>query len=225
MLAAAGCARDEGAVPEPKAAVATAAERPVAAAGEQALPRVLFLGDSLTAGFGLSEAEAFPALIDDALRERGWDVDVVNGGVSGDTTAGGLSRLPWLLRQSPDIVVVELGANDGLRGLPLAGTAENLGKIVRAAHDAGAEVLLVGMRLPPNYGATYAQDFEAVFNRIAAELEVVYMPFLLEDVGGVAELNLPDGIHPNADGHRIVASNLLPFVEQLLERLESGAAA
>lgn len=181
--------------------------------------RLIFLGDSLVAGFGLTEDQAFPALLEGDLVRRGWPVEVINAGVSGDTTAGGSSRLAWLLRQSPDLIVVELGVNDGLRGLPIESIAANLRDVVRRSQDAGALVLLVGMKIPPNYGAGYAGRFEAIFPQLAAELGVPLMPFLLDGVGGRAELNLADGIHPNGAGHRIVADSLLPHLEALLDEL------
>jgi acyl-CoA thioesterase-1 len=201
------------------------AEAPAESAAEPATGRapasirVIFLGDSLVAGSGLTEDQAFPALVEGELRLRGWPVDVINGGVSGDTTAGGSARLDWLLRQSPDVVVVELGANDGLRGLPIESIAANLRDMVERSKDAGALVLLIGMKIPPNYGAAYAGRFEDIFPQVAAELTVPLMPFLLEGVGGRAELNQADGIHPNAEGHRIVARSVLPHVEALLRQL------
>jgi len=181
--------------------------------------RVVFLGDSLVAGYGLPEDEAFPALVEEELRRRGWPVEVINGGVSGDTTAGGRSRLGWLLRQSPDLIVVELGINDGLRGLPIESIVANLREVVKRAQNAGVLVLLVGMRIPPNYGASYADRFEAIYPELAAEFGVALMPFLLDGVGGRAELNLADGIHPNSAGHRIVARTMVPYLEALLDEL------
>jgi acyl-CoA thioesterase-1 len=202
--------------------VARPAGSAAAVAHETPTARVVFLGDSLTAGFGLDERQAFPALLEGDLRRRGWRVEVINGGVSGDTTAGGAARLSWLLRQSPDVVVVELGVNDGLRGQPLENIVVNLRDIVSRSLGSGARVLLLGMRIPPNYGADYASRFEGIYRQLAAELEVPLMPFLLEGVGGLAELNLPDGIHPNAEGHRIVARSVLPHLEEVLESLPPG---
>ncbi len=183
---------------------------------ESDAPLVVFLGDSLTAGLGLAEEEAFPSLVRDRLAEEGLPVRVVNAGVSGDTTAGGLRRLAWVLRQKPDVVVVELGANDGLRGLPVGEIEWNLHQIVRRARAAGAEVLLLGMRIPPNYGPDYAASFAAVYPRIARDLDVLLVPFLLEGVGGEPNLNLGDGIHPNARGHERVAENVLSVLSEVL---------
>jgi acyl-CoA thioesterase-1 len=186
------------------------------------LALVVFLGDSLTAGYGLPEADAYPALIEAALAAEGRPVRVVNAGVSGDTSAGGLARLDWVLRLEPDVVVVELGPNDGLRGLPLEATEANLRRIVERARAAGARVLLVGMLIPPNYGPDYAGRFAAIYPRLATELAVPLVPFLLEGVGGEPDLNLPDGIHPNAVGHRVVAENVLPHLRPLVSSLDGG---
>lgn len=186
--------------------------------------RVVYLGDSLAAGYGLPEEEAFPAVVEGLLRERGLEIETVNAGVSGDTTAGGRSRIDWLLRQRPDLVVVELGANDGLRGLSPEMTEENLEAIIEAALASGAGVLLTGMKVPPNYGGDYARRFEAVFTRLAETYPVEFLPFLLEGVAGRPALNLADGIHPNAEGHRRVAANLAPYVEAALSRHSSRAS-
>lgn len=189
----------------------------VAAASPEAAPLVVFLGDSLTAGLGLAEAEAFPALIGAELREEGFAVRVVNAGVSGDTTAGGLARLDWLLAQGPAVVVVGLGANDGLRGLPLEATAENLRAIVRRSRDGGARVVLLGMRIPPSYGLDYAGRFERLYEEVADDLEVPLVPFLLDGVAARPALNLPDRVHPNARGHARIAETVYPYVEEELE--------
>ncbi|MEM9291389.1 MAG: arylesterase [Acidobacteriota bacterium] len=180
---------------------------------------IVFLGDSLSAGFGLVREEAFPFLVEQQLRDAGWPVRVVNAGVSGDTSAGGRSRIAWVLRQQPDIVVVELGGNDGLRGLDLESTEGNLRQIILEAQEAGCLVLLTGMQIPTNYGPDYTRQFRELYPVLAAELEVDLMPFLLEGVAADPELNLPDGIHPNPEGHRIVADNLLPYLEPLVGRV------
>ncbi len=185
-------------------------------------PVVLFLGDSLTAGYGLGAELAFPTHVAARLEELGQPIEAINAGVSGDTSAGGLSRLDWLLRRAPDVVVIGLGGNDGLRGLDLAMTEENLRRIVERSRASGAGVLLLGMRMPPNYGG-YATDFEAIYARLAEELDVPLVPFLLEGVGGDPALNLPDGIHPNEEGQRRVAENVTPALASLIERLETPA--
>ncbi|MEO6194901.1 MAG: arylesterase [Thermoanaerobaculia bacterium] len=180
-----------------------------------ATPLVVFLGDSLTAGLGLDENQAYPALLERQLREEGKAVRVVNAGVSGDTTAGGLARIGWILGQHPDLVVVALGANDGLRGLPLTEVETNLREIIRHSREAGARVLLLGMRLPPNYGP-YAEQFTALYPKLAKELNVPLVPFLLDKVGGIRSLNQGDGIHPTAKGQEIVARNVRPYLEEML---------
>ncbi len=155
-------------------------------------------------------------VVETLLEERGRAIRTLNAGVSGDTSAGGLARLDWVLRQAPDLVVVELGANDGLRGLDPEMTEANLREIVLGARAAGARVLLVGMKIPPNYGGPFTRQFEEIYPRLAIELEIPLMPFLLVGVAGEPDLNLADGIHPNPAGHRQVAANLLPFVEEIL---------
>ncbi|HVR30821.1 MAG TPA: arylesterase [Thermoanaerobaculia bacterium] len=182
-------------------------------------PLVVFLGDSLTAGHGVAEDQAFPAVAAARLAVAGHPVRVLNAGVSGDTSAGGLRRLEWLLAQDPDVIVVSLGANDGLRGLPLADTEANLRRIVSRAREAGARVLLLGMRMPPNYGPEYAPHFAALYPLIAEELEVPLVPFLLEGVGGRPELNQADGIHPTVEGHRIMAATILPWLQTIVGEL------
>lgn len=179
-------------------------------------PTVVFLGDSLTAGLGLAEEEAFPALVAERLEAEGRPVRAINAGVSGDTSAGGLARLDWLLRQEPDVLVLGLGANDGLRGLPIAATEENLREIVVRAREAGARVLLLGMLVPPNYGPEYAEGFRDLYPELAAELDVALVPFLLEGVAAVPELNQADGIHPTAEGQEIMAENVLPHLRPLI---------
>ena len=219
MLAASACASPPE--PPPAEVAPTPAVAPAPEPPSSGRPRIVFLGDSLTAGYTLEEAEAFPARTAELLAAAGQAVDVVNAGVSGDTSAGGLRRLAWLLRQKPDLLVVELGANDGLRGLPLTATEENLSRIVEQAQDSGAEVLLLGMQIPPNYGPEYSQGFAQIFPRLAQEKGVELVPFLLEGVAGNPELNLPDGIHPTPEGHAIVAKTLLPYLERALSRLPS----
>jgi acyl-CoA thioesterase-1 len=179
----------------------------------------VFLGDSLTAGLGLSEEQAFPALLERRLRAAGTPVRVVNAGVSGDTTAGGLSRLPWLLQQNPGVLVVGLGANDALRGQSLDVIDDNLRAIVERATAAGARVLLLGMRVPTNYGPDYAEGFAALYRRLAKSRGVELVPFLLDGVGGHPQLNQPDGIHPTARGQEIVADNVLPHLKRVLAKL------
>lgn len=183
---------------------------------EEPAPLVIFLGDSLTAGYGLPAEESFPALLSRLLEDEGRKVRIVNAGVSGDTTAGGLRRLDWLLPQKPDVVVVGLGGNDGLLGLSVRKTEENLRAIVVQAKATGARVLILGMKLPPNYGPEYTMRFERIYRVLAREERVSLVPFLLEGVGGDPTLNLPDGIHPNRRGQERVAGNVLPYLRDLL---------
>lgn len=197
------------------------AVRPASGDSEPSGPLVIFLGDSLTAGFGLAEADSFPAVIERRLLERGRAVRIVNAGISGDTTAGGRARVDWLLSQDPDIVVVGLGANDALRGLSLAETADNLRAIVQRCLDRGAEVLLLGMKIPPSYGPEYSAQFETLYAEVAADLEVPLVPFLLQGVAADPELNLADGIHPNSAGQEMLAQTVLRHLEPLLSPISS----
>jgi acyl-CoA thioesterase-1 len=200
------------------------AARPAPAPASASAPLVVFLGDSLTAGLGLDENQAYPALIESQLKAEGRPVRVINAGVSGDTTAGGLSRLNWLLNQHPDVVIVGLGANDGLRALPITEVDTNLRQIIRRSQAAGARVLLLGMRIPPNYGP-YAEQFAALYPKIAKDLNVPLVPFLLEGVGGIRSLNQSDGIHPTAKGQEIVARNVRPYLEKMLAEAPAKTAA
>jgi len=179
---------------------------------------VVALGDSLTAGLGVAPDEAYPALLDARLRREGYGYRVVNAGVSGDTSAAGLRRVDWVLKSKPDVVIVALGANDGLRGQPVDALARNLEAIVTRVRATGARVLLAGMRVPPNYGADYTSAFAAVFPAVARRTGVPLAPFLLDGVAGDARLNQPDGIHPTAEGQRVIAERLWPYVRPLLTR-------
>ncbi len=177
---------------------------------------VVALGDSLTAGLGVAADEAFPARLQARLRAEGYDYRVVNAGVSGDTTAGGLRRVDWALRANPEVVIVALGANDGLRGQSPQAIRANLEEIVARFQAAGARVLLVGMRLPPNYGAEYTKEFEAVFPAVARRAKITLMPFLLDGVAADSRLNQADGIHPTAAGQQMIADRLWPYLRPLL---------
>jgi acyl-CoA thioesterase-1 len=223
-----GCRRDAvpaaPAPPAPAAASVAAAPAAVAAAAAAA-PQVVFLGDSLTAGLGLGEEAAFPAIVGELLAERGVPARIVNAGVSGDTSAGGLARVDWLLTLHPDVLVLALGANDGLRGQPVAGIETNLREIVRRARAAGAQVLLAGMKMPPNYGPDYTRDFEALYSRLARELDLAFVPFLLAGVAADPKLNQADGIHPSAEGQRIVARLVADALQPMLAPAEGKAAA
>jgi acyl-CoA thioesterase-1 len=181
-------------------------------------PRVVFLGDSITAAMQLPRDQAFPAVLQRWLAAKGLPFNLVNAGVSGDTTAGGLARLDWLLKQKPAVVVVALGGNDGLRGTPLETIERNLRALVERSRAAGARVLLLGVLIPPNYGPEYASGFEAIYERLGAEPSVSYVPFFMRGVGGVPEMNLPDGLHPTPAGHEKLAENILPALVELLRQ-------
>ena len=179
---------------------------------------IVALGDSLTAGLGVAADEAYPARLQARLGREGFDYRVVNAGVSGDTSAGGLRRLPWVLRAAPEVAIVALGANDGLRGQDPRATRENLERIVARLRRAGARVLLAGMHVPPNYGPEFARAFAAVYPAVARRASVALMPFLLEGVAADPRLNQADGIHPNAAGHQVIADRLWPPLHPLLRR-------
>jgi len=183
-----------------------------------ATPRILFFGDSLSAGYGIGKELAFPALVQEKIDAAGLSYQVVNAGVSGDTSAGGLRRIDWMLRQGVDVLVLELGANDGLRGLPLETTEENLQAIIDLTRRRNPAVRLViaGMKLPPNLGREYTLRFEALFTRLAEKNQAVLIPFLLEGVAGRPNLNLEDGIHPTPEGHRLVAATVWRYLAPLL---------
>ena len=181
-------------------------------------PVIVTLGDSLTAGFGVLPDEAYPVLLEQRLRREGYAYRVVNAGVSGDTTAAALRRVDWVLRAQPAIVIVALGANDGLRHQSVTAMRDNLVEIMRRLRAAGTGVLLAGMRVPPNYGAEYVSAFANVFPDVARATGVPLAPFLLEGVAGEARLNQADGIHPTAEGQRIIADRLWPYLKPLLRR-------
>ena len=189
---------------------------PVPARGTERV--VVTLGDSLTAGLGVAADEAWPALIESRLRREGYAYRVVNAGVSGDTTAGGLRRVDWVLRSRPEVAVVALGANDGLRGLATDAMESNLVAIVERLRAGGARVLVAGMQVPPNYGAAYSRAFRGVFPDVARRTGSPLVPFLLDGVAADPRLNQPDGIHPNAAGHRAIAEHLWPHLVALLTR-------
>jgi acyl-CoA thioesterase-1 len=178
--------------------------------------RVVFFGDSLTAGLGLAADEAFPAVLGRSLTDAGLPVTVVNAGVSGDTTAGGLARLDWTLSQKPDVFVLELGGNDMLRGLPVADAKANLHAIAEKALASGAAVVLAGMRANPSLGPDYVAQFDRIYPDLAKELGVPILPFVLEGVAGDPALTQADGLHPTAEGHRRIAERLLPVLQPVV---------
>ena len=182
---------------------------------------ILFLGDSITAGYGLDLNQAYPGLIQKKIEAKGWNFKVVNAGQSGDTSAGGLTRLDWLLKNRVDVLVLELGANDGLRGLSTEQMRKNLQAIIDRTRERypEAKIVIAGMKVPPNMGGDYGRRFEAAFADLAKKNKAVFVPFILEGVGGMQELNLSDGIHPTAKGHEIVANNVWKVLEPVLRLL------
>jgi acyl-CoA thioesterase I len=207
--------------PAPAAEPAAAASAAASTAPDAGKPRIVFLGDSLTAGLGLSAEQAYPSLLQQRLDGEGLSYEVINAGVSGDTSAGGLSRLDWALGGEVRVLVVALGANDGLRGLPTEQLKRNLSDIVRRAQARHITVVLAGMEAPPNYGRDYAQAFHQIYPSVAKEYRVALVPFLLQGVGGVARLNQRDGIHPTAEGARILADNVWTVLAPIVERQSS----
>lgn len=181
-------------------------------------PLVVFLGDSISAGLHLTANQAFPAVLQADLAARAHPFRLVNAGVSGDTSAGGLARVDWILKQKPAVVVVELGGNDALRGLDLASIERNLREIVTHIRAANAQVLLLGMRIPSSYGKPYSDGFAQLYERIAQDMNVPTVPYFMERVGGVTELTLADGLHPTARGHEILAQNVAPALIEVLAR-------
>jgi acyl-CoA thioesterase-1 len=179
---------------------------------------ILFFGDSLTAGYGLSKEQAFPAIVQRKINDKGYNYKVLNAGLSGETSAGGLARINWILKEPIDIFVLELGANDGLRGLPLKQTKQNLQQIINKvkAKNPDVKIVIAGMMMPPNLGAEYTADFMQLFPELAKKNDAHLIPFLLEGVAGNEELNLNDGIHPNKTGHSIVAENVWKVLNPLL---------
>jgi acyl-CoA thioesterase-1 len=221
LLMAAGCGGSDGASRAASAAPAVAPvsagrSEAVTAASPAARPRIVFLGDSLTAGYGLAKEQSVPSLIAERLQRLGLDYEVVNAGVSGDTSAGGLSRLEWSIEGPVRILVLELGANDGLRGLPVEAMRDNLDAIITRAHARGIRVVLTGMEAPPNYGQAYTEEFRAVFRELADKHDVTFVPFYLDGVAGNPRLNIADGIHPNPEGARIVEKTIWRALEPLV---------
>jgi len=181
-------------------------------------PRIVAFGDSLTAGLGVTAEDAYPSQLQRRLDRDGFRYRVINAGVSGDTTAGGVRRVDWVLKSRPQIVILELGGNDGLRGLSLRETKANLERIIQQCQSASVTVVLAGMKLPPNYGAEYTNGFESMYPALAKKYHVVLIPFFLDGVAGSTSLNQADGIHPTAEGYRIIVDKVLETVRPLLEQ-------
>ena len=186
--------------------------------GSAERPRIVAFGNSLTAGLGVAPTESYPAHLQRALDAAGYAYRVVNAGVSGDTTAGGVRRVSWVLTSMPTIVILELGANDGLRGLSLGETKANLERIIRQFQQASVTVVLAGMKLPPNYGQEYTDGFEALYRAVAKQYNLTLIPFFLDGVAGSSSLNQADGIHPTGEGYRLIVEKIFPALEPLLKR-------
>jgi acyl-CoA thioesterase I len=216
LLGLAACqSRDARRDQAPAAPAAPAREAPPASSAPER-PRIVVLGDSLTAGLGLPQNESYPALLQQRVDAAGYRFEVVNAGVTGDTSAGGLSRLDWSMEGDVRILIVALGGNDGLRGLPVGEMKQNIGEIIRRAKAHGAAVLLTGMETLTNMGPVYQREFHNAFPELARQHRVAFLPFLLEGVAGQPDLNQPDGIHPTAQGARIVADHVWQVLEPML---------
>jgi acyl-CoA thioesterase-1 len=182
---------------------------------------ILFFGDSLTVGYGIDPAYTFPSLIQEKIRANGWNFQVLSAGVSGETTAGGLRRLDWVLQRPVDVFVLELGANDGLRGQPVENARDNLQAIIDRVRSKypRVRIVLAGMQMPASLGREYTARFRAIFPELAQKNNIALIPFLLEGVGGVSRLNLPDGLHPTPEGHKIIAENVWQVLEPVLQEM------
>jgi acyl-CoA thioesterase-1 len=185
----------------------------------ESMPKIVAFGDSLTAGFGVPPDESYPAQLAKRLQESGFQYEVINAGVSGETSAGGVRRVEWILKSQPTVVILELGVNDGLRGLPLQQTYANLLTIIEGLKEEGVIVILAGMRIPVNYGEEYTGEFFKMYERLAQESGLSLIPFLLEGVAAQPGLNQTDGIHPTAEGYTIVAQNVWNALEPILKKL------
>ena len=201
-------------------------EGPIAGETHQASdthPSIVAFGDSLTAGLGVSREDAYPAQLQRRLTELNYQYRVINAGASGDTSAGGLRRVPWVLKSKPALVILELGANDGLRGLSLEQTTQNLTLIIQQLQEAKVSVVLAGMKIPPNYGQDYTRGFESIYPALAKQYHLPFIPFFLEGVAARPSLNQADGIHPTKEGYRIVVEQVLKVLKPLLQRTSAKA--
>jgi acyl-CoA thioesterase I len=218
LLALGGCSSGEPARAVEARPGESASADPEPASPRAASAKIVVIGDSLTAGYGLDMAQSYPSLLQRRLDAAGYRYEVVNAGVSGDTSAGGLRRLDWALDGNVAVLIVALGANDGLRGLPVEQMRKNLGDIIERGRDKGARVLLAGMEAPPNYGPAYTAAFRQTYRDLSKEYDVPLVPFLLDRVAGIPDLNIADGIHPNPAGARIVEQTVWQVLEPLLDR-------
>lgn len=191
---------------------------PASAAVDAAAITIVAMGDSLTEGMGVDAEQAYPAQLERRLRQDGYNVTVINAGVSGETSSGALSRVQWVLTLQPDIVILETGPNDGLRGIDPALTAQNLEELVTTFQENGVTVVLAGMQIVQNMGPDYTEKFRAIFPAVAANHNLILIPFFLENVGGVPSLNQPDSVHPTAEGYTVVVETIYPYVVQALDQ-------
>jgi acyl-CoA thioesterase-1 len=204
----------------PGASGSTASADPNA---EPERPKIVALGDSLTAGFGLVESESYPAVLQERITAEGYEFEVVNAGVSGDTSAGGLRRLDWSLDGDVRVLIVALGGNDGLRGLSIREMQQNLTTIIERARERNIVVILAGMEAPPNYGPEYVESFRVAYREVAMRQRVLFIPFLLDQVAGESTLNQTDGIHPNAAGARIIAATVWSVLKPILDSMAGSS--
>jgi len=212
------CGNTNNSEEEKKTVIPAATETPIAETTTK--KTILCFGDSITAGYGLDDInDAFPAVIQSKIDSLGFDYIVVNSGLSGETTAGGRSRIKWVLNQDIDVFLLELGANDGLRGVPLSQTRANLQAIIDVVRDKNPNIpiVLAGMELPPNMGQDYTTEFRSIFSDLAKKNELAFIPFVLKDVGGIPELNQQDGIHPTVEGHKIVANTVWEVLKTVIK--------
>lgn len=191
-------------------------EKPESTTGP--MKKIVAVGDSLTAGYGLDESAGYPALLEKKLQADGYNYQVVNAGVSGETSSGALSRMEWILTLDPDIVILETGANDGLRGIEPQLTEKNIRRILQLLKEKNVVTLLTGMKMVANLGLAYVNRFDAVYPELAEEFDVLFMPFFLEGVAMKRTMTLSDGIHPNAEGYKIIAENIYPYVLQAIDK-------
>jgi acyl-CoA thioesterase I len=204
--------------PETKSKSKATTQKKDTAITNSSVKNIIFYGNSLTAGYGVDPSEAFPALVQEKIDSAHLDYKVINAGLSGETTAGGKGRIDWILQQPVDVFVLELGGNDGLRGIPVKETTKNLQFIIDHVKQKypSAKIILAGMQIPPNMGARYANEFRSAFKELADRNQLLFIPFLLEGVGGIPELNQADGIHPTAKGHKIVANNVWAVIKDVV---------
>lgn len=183
-----------------------------------ATTKLVILGDSLTEGYGIEKENAYPALVEKTLKKQGYDLIVINGGISGSTSASAPSRAKWFLKSQPDYLLITLGSNDGLRGVSVDNLKANLKTTIKLAKEKKVKVWLAGLKMPPNYGKDFTQKFEAVFKEIAKEEQIPLLPFLLDGVAGNPELNQPDAIHPNEKGHEVMAQRVVEFIRKQIKK-------